>query len=785
MENTERNDAPIRKATQADTGWRTGETPAAPARQATQADTGWRTGKAPVASARQATQADTGWRAGGTPAAPARQATTVDMGWRNVVEDMLDPGNVMNRATANAYARIEDFQAAVGQLPELISSTGARYPVKGTLSQAGGESAILLCAAPDGQDMVAKVYYEPVNSAGSSISARTRVLEYMGTEDGQKYTLAVSEIGLVELGGSRYYFEIMPYCREGDLTHDQAFSFEEIVELASYLNEALHSMHQAGILHRDIKPANLYRLDGRIVIGDFGVARLAKAGVTRHTAGTDGYRAPESVLAVSAGESAFFFDEKSDYYSLGVTLGSLYEGHFVYEGMNAAMITVAVRQGHLPLTRAEPGRDQLENLLNGLCRYDSRYRFGYEDVRRWVLDYNYTGGIVEDEWPKAFRMFNEEYRDEKSLFEGITKDAAHWDEGKDLLYSKFFENFFMSFRTDLARAAQIADENWRTNDRDKGLSVFLKSLFAPGPIVWRGYTFGSLRELGEKMETTKTPAAYGEILQKHCISHWLSNTEGIQADEQTSALVAAIEEKSLKEPELACYWFGNSFARRRELQICDRTVVTIGDLLRALFQTPQDFYLKDAYDKLISRTDGASLYGFLYSFGYQEIIETQWQEAVQCDDFNKACVLLGMLDAIAIKVGEDPGLLRRFFVLYGPMGVATYTKRLVDRVGDPVYQGLNADGKQVVTQIANFQPASGESVDELFRVYTPLLEMVKKLQSYLVDNPYCVSTGIYESTGVLCTNLAGCFAFQIFGRSAPLGFHAWIESAKGETEDDF
>ena len=146
-------------------------------------------------------------------------------------------------------------------------------------------------------------------------------------------------------------------------------------------------------LHRDIKPANLYRLDGRIVIGDFGVARLAKAGVTRHTAGTDGYRAPESVLAVSAGESAFFFDEKSDYYSLGVTLGSLYEGHFVYEGMNAAMITVAVRQGHLPLTRAEPGRDQLENLLNGLCRYDSRYRFGYEDVRRWVLDYNYTGGI--------------------------------------------------------------------------------------------------------------------------------------------------------------------------------------------------------------------------------------------------------------------------------------------------------------------------------------------------------------------------------------------------------
>ena len=47
--------------------------------------------------------------------------------------------------------------------------------------------------------------------------------------------------------------------------------------------------------------------------------------------------------------------------------------------------------------------------------------------------------------------------------------------------------------------------------------------------------------------------------------------------------------------------------------------------------------------------DRASLYGFLYSFGYQEIIETQWQEAVQCDDFNKACVLLGML---GLEIGD-------------------------------------------------------------------------------------------------------------------------------------
>ena len=772
---------PPRQATQADTGWRSG-TPAPapeqgspggaskPPRQATQADAGWRS-STPASTPEQGST-------GGT-SKPPRKATQADAGWRAAAADMLDPSNVMNQATANAYAQLDEFKAAVGKLPELVSTQGTKYQVKKALSKEGGESAILLCAAPDGQDVVAKVYYEPVNSAGSSIPARTRVLEYMGTEDGQKYTLAVQEIGLVELGGSRYYFEILPYCKDGDLSHSPPFSFDQIVDLTAYLNEALHSMHSASILHRDIKPENLYWLDGQVVIGDFGVAKLAKAGVTRTTAGTDGYRAPESVLAVSAGDSAFFFDEKCDYYSLGVTLGSLFEGRFIYKDMNAAMMTVAVRQGRLPLTRNDPHREQLENLLNGLCRYDSRYRFGYEDVKRWLVDHNYTGGVLEDEWPKSFRMFNEEYRDEKSLFEGITRDEAHWNEGKELLYKKYFENFFISFRTDLARSAQVADETWRTKQPDKGLAVFLKNLFAPGPIVWRGYTFKSLGELAEKMKASRTPAAYGEILKNRCISHWLSNTEGIQTDQQTLTLVEVIENKAQTEPELACYWFGNSFSKKKELRVCNQTVSNIGELMTALFRAPREFYLSGGYDLLMDRKTGAALYGFLYSLGYQGVIEAQWKEAQKCDEFNKAVLLLGMLDVIASKAKADTALLRDFFLRYGPLGIAVYTKQLVDRTGTPVYQGLNADGKQILSQIAAFRPAASGSVNEIFRNYAPLLELLKKLQSNLIDNPYCITAGVYESRGVLCTDLSGCFAFLIFGRSAPLGFHAWLESATG------
>lgn len=145
---------------------------------------------------------------------PAAKPTQIDDGWRKGAADMLDPTNVMNSATANYFATLDSFKDAVEKLPELKSSTGNVYPVKKTISRAGGESIILLCADPDGNDVVSKVYYEPVNGAGSSISTRSRVLEYMGTEEGKRYTLAVSEIGLVEFSESKYYFEIMPYCPE-------------------------------------------------------------------------------------------------------------------------------------------------------------------------------------------------------------------------------------------------------------------------------------------------------------------------------------------------------------------------------------------------------------------------------------------------------------------------------------------------------------------------------------------------------------------------------------------
>lgn len=144
-------------------------------------------------------------------------------------------------------------------------------------------------------------------------------------------------------------------------------------------------------------------------------------------------------------------------------------------------------------------------------------------------------------------------------------------------------------------------------------------------------------------------------------------------------------------------------------------------------------------------------------------------------------VLLSMMDNISVKANANPKIIRDFFVKYGPVGIATYTKQLLVQ-NDNVYTPLDADGKQAISRITGFREPSSGTVDELFRAYTPLVESVDKLRRILIDNPFCVVTGVYENKGVMCTNLVGCFAFNIFERLAPLGFSYFIETAKGGTK---
>jgi serine/threonine-protein kinase len=98
----------------------------------------------------------------------------------------------------------------------------------------------------------------------------------------------------------------------------------EAVAVATQLCDALGSAHASGIVHCDVKPANvLLTPEGRVKVGDFGIARLAAGGTSQMpsatVAGTPRYMAPEQARGRRTTPA-------TDVYSAGVVLYEMLVG---------------------------------------------------------------------------------------------------------------------------------------------------------------------------------------------------------------------------------------------------------------------------------------------------------------------------------------------------------------------------------------------------------------------------------------------------------------------------
>jgi serine/threonine protein kinase len=105
-------------------------------------------------------------------------------------------------------------------------------------------------------------------------------------------------------------------------------SYTQALELVTAVASALDYAHSKGLIHRDIKPANiLFTHEGRIVLSDFGIVRLAddQSSLTRGVIGTPYYMSPEQALGREV-------DGRTDLYSLGIVLFEMLTGRVPFKG---------------------------------------------------------------------------------------------------------------------------------------------------------------------------------------------------------------------------------------------------------------------------------------------------------------------------------------------------------------------------------------------------------------------------------------------------------------------
>ncbi|MBW2644790.1 MAG: protein kinase, partial [Deltaproteobacteria bacterium] len=111
----------------------------------------------------------------------------------------------------------------------------------------------------------------------------------------------------------------------------------QAITIAEQVCEGLSEAHRLGFVHRDLKPGNIM-IDGagNAHIMDFGIARSLEAkGITGAGViiGTPEYMAPEQVEGKET-------DQRSDLYSLGVTLYEMLTGRVPFEGDTPFVIGV-------------------------------------------------------------------------------------------------------------------------------------------------------------------------------------------------------------------------------------------------------------------------------------------------------------------------------------------------------------------------------------------------------------------------------------------------------------
>jgi len=123
--------------------------------------------------------------------------------------------------------------------------------------------------------------------------------------------------------------EYLPGITLRDLIQEHgALTAEQTIDIAESVLAGLAAAHKAGIVHRDLKPENvLLADDGRIKIGDFGLARAASANTATGAAllGTIAYLSPELVTRGIA-------DARSDIYAVGIMMFEMLTGEQPYKG---------------------------------------------------------------------------------------------------------------------------------------------------------------------------------------------------------------------------------------------------------------------------------------------------------------------------------------------------------------------------------------------------------------------------------------------------------------------
>ena len=178
---------------------------------------------------------------------------------------------------------------------------------------------------------------------------------------------------------------------------------KEAIGIAIQIAQGLEAAHDNHIVHRDIKPQNIIiSREGKVKVADFGIAKAATTNtVTQNAVGSVHYLSPEQARGG-------YSDEKSDIYSLGVTMYEMLCGKVPFAGDNTVSVALShIQYEPVPVKEVNPAVPFSVDMIVQKCmqkRPENRYLSASElivDLKRSVMNpegdfVRITAGVVSD-----------------------------------------------------------------------------------------------------------------------------------------------------------------------------------------------------------------------------------------------------------------------------------------------------------------------------------------------------------------------------------------------------
>jgi serine/threonine protein kinase len=265
-------------------------------------------------------------------------------------------------------------------------SLGGRYQIEGLLGQ-GGMSSVYKATDPNLKRVVA------IKLIHSHLSNDTQFIQRFEEEAAAVASLRHPNIVQVYDFNSDQgvYYMVLEFV-PGETLQDRLqriagmklkLPIEDAIKFTLNMCDALGYAHQRGMIHRDIKPANIM-LDvyGQAILMDFGIVKII--GGTSHTAtgavlGTARYISPEVIRSEPA-------DQRSDIYSLGITLYEMLSGQAPFQSDSAMTLMMMHLNDPVPDPRSlrTDIPDGLVNILLKSLEKDRTKR--YQNVAELAAD---------------------------------------------------------------------------------------------------------------------------------------------------------------------------------------------------------------------------------------------------------------------------------------------------------------------------------------------------------------------------------------------------------------